>query len=394
MDDSSIPPSASEHLNGTSSHSAEELDWRVVDAYLAGKATPDQRAHVKTWIGESEVTQRVLDALRDPETHDVVHADVEGRWKEFLSRLPAELERSRQDASHQSQDKRTASATPVTKKSQPRVTQPWRQWIWGAGAAVVITLGMFVLRPTEQEKLSASHTYATGPNQQGAVTLNDGTDITLSPNTTVQVLTVGYDSRAVVLERGEAYFNVARAPGAPFTVRSGTARIGVLGTSFLIRNAGDGVHTHVAVSEGRVQISDQWHPDSLMTLNVGQTAEIADSTRHVNERETLAPGAEWLRDRILFHDTPVSVVLATLGRWYGYQFRCTDSVLSKATVTIMVSTKSSTTALATLEQILAVNLSVVGDTVTLTPQPARRAKGTIPRMQTYDVWTPAREVGR
>jgi hypothetical protein len=95
----------------------------------------------------------------------------------------------------------------------------------------------------------------------------------------------------------------------------------------------------------------------------------------------------------VFHDTSVETVLAALTHWYGYQFRCADPTLLHKSVTIMVSVQSSSAALAKLEQILGVNLTVAGDTVTLTPQPARPANG-IPRTRSYDVWTSTKEVGR
>jgi hypothetical protein len=42
---------------------------------------------------------------------------------------------------------------------------------------------------------------------------------------------------------------------------------------------------------------------------------------------------------------------------------------------------------------LAVNLTVVGDTITLVPQP-EPSTHRAPRIRTYDVWTPKSEVGR
>jgi hypothetical protein len=61
-------------------------------------------------------------------------------------------------------------------------------------------------------------------------------------------------------------------------------------------------------------------------------------------------------------------VLATLGRWYGYRFRLSDSTLATKNLTAVLSTQSSRAALATLELLLNVDLAVDGTTVTLTPR--------------------------
>jgi ferric-dicitrate binding protein FerR (iron transport regulator) len=130
-----------------------------------------------------------------------------------------------------------------------------------------------------------------------------------------------------------------------------------------------------------------------VTLGVGMIADVSDSTLHVSTVDELAPGTEWVRGELVFHDMPVSAVLQTMSRWYGYQFRSTDSTLLHRKITIGVPMRSSEMALAILEDILSVNLTVAGDTVTLVPHPVRPEKK-VPRVRTYDVWTPTREVGR
>ena len=360
------------------------LDPTLFDRYLAGECSPAEAERVRDWIAE------------DPERRDVGEIG--------FARGTSATEVAWERVSRRILEVRGGLAGRVTRrglfvgKGMRGVgslgTQTLRRWGWVVGSCIAIVLGVLLLPSKKSESSGITRTYVTGTTQQGAVTLSDGTQIALSPNTVLRLLDFSPHSRTVVLDHGEAYFNVVQSAKSPFVVRNAGATVRVLGTAFLLRGKEDGVLTHVAVSEGRVRITGLWHPDSLTILGSGQTAEITDSTIHVNSGESLVPGAEWLHDRMFFHDTPVSVVLATLSRWYGYQFRCTDPDLTKASVTIMVSEKSSTTALATLAQILDVNLTVVGDTVTLSPQSVRRSKWAVPRTRTYDVWTPSREVGR
>jgi transmembrane sensor len=231
--------------------------------------------------------------------------------------------------------------------------------------------------------------YATRTAQRATVTLDDGTRVMLAPQTTLRA---HFSSTARMLDvDGEAYFEVARSTGAPFVVQSGGMNARVLGTAFLVRRYGD-ARVHIAVTEGKVQVTAE-RVSSPVTLSAGGIAEVTDSTVLALPPTDLKGETAWINGKLSFDDAPLSDILATLSRWYGYQFRVADPALARLHVTLVVSTHSSASALANLEQLLGVTLTVAGDTVTLTPHPARSTKVT-PRIRTYDVWTPTREVGR
>lgn len=260
--------------------------------------------------------------------------------------------------------------------------------------ALVIVGGIAVLTHRGDEGYpDLAHVYATQTHQQASVTLGDGTHVTLAPQTRLRVGYIGALARTVTLERGEAYFEVVRATTIPFAVHSGTTTTQVLGTAFMIRYEPRDPYVRVAVTDGKVRVIASARSASGVAVAAGQVGEVTDSTVHVSTVDDLAPGTEWAPGRIMFRDTPVATVLQTVSRWYGYQFRYTDQSLPTRSVTMIVSTRSSVEALAEIERILAVNLTVVGDTVTLVPQPLRASRST-PRIRTYDVWSPTREVGR
>lgn len=235
-------------------------------------------------------------------------------------------------------------------------------------------------------------TYATSAGQQATVTLSDGTRATLAPNTTFSFVRAGSGARAVDLD-GEAYIEVAHASEAPFVVRSNGVTVQVLGTEFLVRHYRDEHRVHVAVANGRVSVRPRAPVADAVTLVAGRIADVFDSTITTTSIDDGTAGAEWVNGRLSFHNRPLPEILATLQRWYGYEFRIADSALARERVTMVLSTHSSATTLSLLELLLNVNVSVVGDTVTLKPQAPRPSRGS-PRMHNYDVWTPSREVGR
>lgn len=268
-----------------------------------------------------------------------------------------------------------------------------RRWEMALGMTA-LALGIFFLtRRTPEPHNDVTRVYMTTAQQQAVVNLNDGTCVTLAPGSTLRLLRYGAHSRTLVLDHGEAYFEVAHVSGLPFVVRSGAATAQVLGTEFLVRHVTGDPHVRVAVNGGKVRVTTQARPDAGVMLTTGQVGDVTDSTTQVSTTNDLASGMEQEPGRIMFRHTPLATVLQTVTQWYGYHFRYTDQTLSTRSVTMMVSTRSSAEALAALEHVLAVNLTVVGDTITLVSQPPRSNRET-PRVRTYNVWIPTREVGR
>jgi len=266
-----------------------------------------------------------------------------------------------------------------------------RPLIWSAALAGAAAVFLFT-RPRTSIEPAPLRTYTTTAAQQANVMLDDGTRVMLAPNSRLRVVKFGAQSRTVDVD-GEAYFDVAPSNRAPFVVQGGHVAVRVLGTAFLVRHDAGTRGARVSVADGKVRVASRDYPERGVTLFAGQIAEVTDSTAKVSAVSDVAPGTEWLHGQLVFRDMPLVAVLETLSRWYGYQFHCTDAELPRRVVTIGINMQSSADALAALEQILSVNFAVVGDTITLTPQSTKPAKGPA-RIRTYDSWTPTREVGR
>jgi transmembrane sensor len=240
--------------------------------------------------------------------------------------------------------------------------------------------------------MGMTQTYATGAGQRATLALDDGTRVILAPQTTLRLVHFDASSRTVMLD-GEAYFEVLHATGTPFMVRAGSATARVLGTAFMVRHYRNDARARIAVTSGKVAISAASPHVAAAILTTGHVGDVTDSTVNVNTNGDAMSEAGWVRGKLIFHDVPLTQVLATLSRWYGYQFRFTDPALQQQNVTVGFNTQSSAAALALLEQVLGVKATVVGDTVTLAPRSARPSQSNT-RIRTYDVWIPTKEVGR
>jgi transmembrane sensor len=83
--------------------------------------------------------------------------------------------------------------------------------------------------------------------------MSDGSKVILNTDSAIR-LAVTQEERRVQLERGEAFFEVAKDPGRPFVVSAGSRRVIAVGTKFSVRRTGDDVR--VFVTEGKVRFED------------------------------------------------------------------------------------------------------------------------------------------
>lgn len=177
--------------------------------------------------------------------------------------------------------------------------------------------------------------HTTSVGERRSVTLEDGSTITL--NTASQVLVGMTDAeRRIVMDRGEAYFEVASDPMRPFTVEVGGRSVTARGTEFNLRRVRNGFT--VALIAGRLAVHRQgeepppdppWldlerHPEGIEPP-IGEAFGLRDGmivdfdARHQIFKARHEPDIErqqlWRSGRLSFEDQPLSVVIAELGRY-------------------------------------------------------------------------------
>lgn len=129
----------------------------------------------------------------------------------------------------------------------PPARRAWRPVAIAAGLAIAVGLGAALTT----HELGGRKVYATELGGHATVPLADGTKIELNTDTKLRT-TLADQQRMVWLDRGEAYFEVAKDPSRPFVVYAGDRKVTVLGTKFSVRR--DGGRVQVAVAEGRVRV--------------------------------------------------------------------------------------------------------------------------------------------
>lgn len=186
---------------------------------------------------------------------------------------------------------------------------------WLAAAALVLAVGLGA-RLFAVNKSQNAHYYATDVGRAQVVKLADGSSIELNTNTRVHT-EITRTRRIVVLDSGEAYFDVVHDAARPFVVLAGRHRITDLGTKFSIFRNGNDVR--VIVKEGRVRIDDLSNPDvtTPMVVSQGNVMITHEGEDLVVPRETqdVQDALSWRQGMLVFNKEPLSDVAIEFNRY-------------------------------------------------------------------------------
>ena len=268
------------------------------------KASP---ANVEEYLGVAMITRNLREVCADPElSPDLL------------------LERAR------AEDRAAAESRVAEIRSPPRPA-PARRWQLAAAciaALGVVSVGGFLWRDWQVTRVPApvaattAH-FETRHGEQMRRRLPDDSMLELNTDTAVTV-TYSEKERRLVIERGQAGFEVAHNPQRPFRVFGGSAQVVAVGTKFDVYVQQDA--TVVTVIEGKVAVglspllptSGAEQPSNRSIVQVGANQQVRVSEDAwpvtpvaVDAQRTTA----WLRRQIVFEHEPLDHVAAEFNRY-------------------------------------------------------------------------------
>ena len=235
-----------------------------------------------------------------------------------------------------------------------------RRWL---AAAVLVALGIG-LGFWALNAFWLSPSYATRIGEQRLVRLADGTRITLNSDTHISVAYRELE-RGVRVDRGEAYFEVAKQVARPFLVRAGVHRVEALGTVFIVRH--DAARTAVTLVEGKIAVSVEGGeaPEIPATLTPGERLTfVGKSTARIDEPRIEAITA-WRRSEIVLDKTPLVDAIAEVNRYDQTILVLDDPQLAHLTVSGVYHTGNSETFAAMIAQLYGLEIVRQNGRITL-----------------------------
>lgn len=198
---------------------------------------------------------------------------------------------------------------------------PGKRW-WprvSVAAAACLLIGLIALM-VGYRPLQGWEVHETRVGQRETVMLSDGSRVELNTDARIAIHLTG-DTRSVVIERGEAYFDVAKDASRPFVVEAGDSRLVVLGTQFNVRRRESDVK--ILVAEGQVRIESR-RDDSAMqpivaTRGVMAVARIDGVIIEQRSELELAADLGWLRGMLIFEHKDLASIAAEFNRYNRIQ---------------------------------------------------------------------------
>jgi transmembrane sensor len=209
-------------------------------------------------------------------------------------------------------------------KVSKRTVAPRRRWALGIGLAASLFIVAIALWFTVAVTRPETVRYATGAGEQRTVTLADGSRITLNTRTELDA-TIVRDRREVVLDSGEAFFDVVHDPSRPFYVLTSLGQVRVVGTRFGVYR-----RTHsleISTEQGLVHVSSAGLPESAATLAVrpGESAVIeAPDMRPRLQPADLKRIENWRHQRLEFDTVPLADLLEEYSRYTPVPLRAAN----------------------------------------------------------------------
>ncbi|WP_198526918.1 FecR domain-containing protein, partial [Sphingomonas sp. Ant20] len=133
-------------------------------------------------------------------------------------------------------------------------------WMLAAAACATVVAPLALWRfadDTPAVQVAETPVYRTATRQRLMVTLSDGSRLTLDTDTRVRMAYTRTERR-LVLERGQALFEVAKHQTRPFVVTAGAQAVTAHGTAFDVRLETSAVR--VALLEGLVSVAGKGAP--------------------------------------------------------------------------------------------------------------------------------------
>lgn len=194
-------------------------------------------------------------------------------------------------------------------------------------------------------KALVTQSFSTSVGQQATVTLPDGSVMTLNTDTVVRTK-ADAERRLVYLDKGQAFFRVAKDKRHPFVVTAAGRTVTALGTAFDLRV--DGGELKVLLVEGKVRVAAA---SASPSRGSGPAAVAQASPAHSVRTTEMEPGSQlvashdgdwrlsrvnvdqqtsWLRGKIVFDDEALGDVVAELNRYSKRKMIITDQRLAQA----------------------------------------------------------------
>lgn len=274
--------------------SPSEVASYWLNQHRSGEMGPDERRWFEAWIAADPV-------------HKAAYERAERLWGAFSAVADDPRVIAARRESLQSRDKRLRRGA-IAAVAASFVACVGALAFWSTSPRAPADAGALI------PFASGSAEFQTSVGQRTTMRLPDQSVVTLDTDTILKV----HDrlgERLVTLERGRAFFKVAKDPTRPFIVQTRGHRVLAIGTEFDVRVGPKDFE--VTLIEGRVKVETRslFRPAATTAqLSPGQRLEVEDSQPQLMKVD-LRTETTWHEGRLTFASDPVASAVAEMNRY-------------------------------------------------------------------------------
>ncbi len=279
--------------------------YATLAKFFAGEATPAEMLKIEQFKIEKPNEFDLLRRLWESPTPVATHAfDTAKAWKAFEARKRR----------NQRTSARRGWSILFSRKAQ-----------WAAAAVLLVLLGIGLNKLVSKRISHQSQVWKTVQVPIDAsvqeIQLSDGSCVWLDVGSQLRFpLTFQGDTRKLTLH-GQAFFEVAKNPSKPFTIRTPSTSITVLGTSFNVHSTSN--QAEVTVRTGRVKVEAN---KTKKYVFVGPNESAISTHTEVNSSaNTNENYLAWKNGVFVFKGQKIQEVITQINPYYKNQITLTDT---------------------------------------------------------------------
>ena len=269
------------------------LNWDLVSKYISGEMDTNEAEEFLNYINKDKKRKMLFEEIvLDCENVDLYYACKNIDTKHAFNKVVGRLE-----------------ADNLIDKQENKV----RKYVFtysslAATVLILISISFYLLK-THNTDFRIVKT----ENFNKIITLPDGSEVSLSPNSYIKYPTKFENAKRDVIFKGEGFFNIAKDKSKPFTISVNNAKVRVLGTSFNVNSKFKAPKVEVTVKTGRVELSLEKQKFILNKNDIGIVSNQLNEKKINTNKNYLA----WKTKKFVFEGEKLQNVIKTVNKAYN-----------------------------------------------------------------------------
>lgn len=281
---------------------------RLMDGYFRGDLSAEELELLQRWYNSFGESETGVPGVENEQAARGLRDELDARIRRVIAQP-------------------STGVTPVRK---------WLPWRWMVAATVLVAVlgsaGWWIVdrqQRAKEARMAAQHPVfhevKTGIRQVKKLALPDGSVIHVNANSAIRVPErMDGDKREVLLDEGEAYFEVARDTVRPFVVQAAGLQVEVLGTAFNVKSYGALEDITVAVGQGKVRVSDTARVLGDLAASEGLAYHKLDGQVRTTKITHMATNG-WISGMVPLEKAGFDELALALYNLYGVRLKSNDS---------------------------------------------------------------------